>query len=91
MSTSEIDDGKELREYMESEMRGLRPDRSTYSYALEFLKTERHNRRIAEARADVATALGNIKATFEMAERSLADCRAWSDKATTRLEKLING
>ena len=37
------EDEKELREWMNANIRGLREDRSTASYALEFLKTSKAN------------------------------------------------
>lgn len=44
-------DGKELREYMQETFGALRDDRSTASYALEFLKTERANLLMAQGRS----------------------------------------
>jgi hypothetical protein len=79
MSTSEQDekDLQELREYMEGTQKSLRPDRSTASYALEFLKTERANYQYHAARSNMTQAVAQL----EMA-------RGWVERALTELLKL---
>ena len=69
MGTPEQDE-KALRDYMETTSGGLRPDRSTASYALEFIKTARHNMQHYAAKADLTQAVQQLEMAKGWAERA---------------------
>jgi hypothetical protein len=66
-----------LRDYLEKTFGGLREDRSTESYALEFLKTERANLLLSQKRANLT-----------LAATSIAHCASWLKEIMPRAEKL---
>ena len=72
-----MSDEQELRTYMETEIGGLREDRSTCSYALEFLKTERANRELAQAKANLTAAAGALVTYMEY----LRSAESWCENA----------
>jgi hypothetical protein len=72
MGTPEQDE-KELREWMEATYKGLRPDRSTASYALESLKTERANREWHAAKANITQAVAQLEMARGWVERALTE------------------
>ena len=49
-----------LRQWMQAEFGGLREDRSTESYALEFLRTAQANLKLAQEKARLAHAAGQL-------------------------------
>ena len=65
-----LNEDKALRQWMEENYGGLREDRSTASYALEFLKTERHNRAMHSARANLTMAVEQLDNVFDWVEKS---------------------
>lgn len=71
------DDEKELREWMELNIGGLRSDRSTASYALEFLKTAHSNIKKARACVSIALALEGLNGHI-----------SWLKEGIERLEKI---
>ncbi len=73
-----MDDEKDLREWMQTTYGGLRDDRSTASYALEALKTERHNRMLHAAKANLTMAVEQLTQVHDWIARSLDDIRRLS-------------
>lgn len=79
-----MEDEKELRDYMQNEFRGLRSDRSTCSYALEFLRTSQSNLRMAHERIAITLAIDGLKRSLEYFDGH----RSWLDEAMSKLKKL---
>lgn len=55
----------ELRAWMVKHIRGLRDDRSTASYALEFIKTQQHNLALLHARMSLQIMMSDCRKIAE--------------------------
>jgi Zn-dependent M32 family carboxypeptidase len=78
-------DEEQLREYMQTKVGSLHPDRSTASYVLEFLKTADVNREVNAAKYHVLLAAYEVNKTLLDINRMLENVEYWIKRA----EKLI--
>ncbi len=77
---------QELRAWMQSQYGGLVDDRSTASYALEFLKTADSNLKLAQVRSNLALTCKEIERFVDYMEY----CRKWLDELTPRAIELCD-
>lgn len=85
-----MDCEKELREYMQQKYGGLRDDRSTASYALEFLKTAEANHEQASKRVMAEIHLQGLEKQLKYIKAAIADlyvCVKHGEIAQEKLEE----
>ena len=71
---TELRELRELRDWMDKYIWGLRDDRSTASYALEFLKTGRRNLELCHSRAMLSIMLSDARKIFERVPEAQSLC-----------------
>lgn len=80
-------DEETLRQWLDANYKGLHSDRSTASYALEFLKTERANLAMYRAKANIAMSIEYLNTLREF----MADTMRWADEHIARLQQEKEG
>ena len=71
---TELRELRELRDWMDKYIWGLRNDRSTASYALEFLKTGRRNLELCHSRTMLSIMLSDAREIFERVPKAQELC-----------------